>query len=131
MSQLRQTSIGIAVAIFITACGGGGSNEQFSAPGIDTGSVSSQTPQSSASAPAGIPQIGAALASAPLNDDFDAVRFLHRTSFGPRDEDIDQLRDAGYANWIYRQMQLSPTFLMPLTRARAEPRWGELSLIHI
>ena len=125
MSQLRQTSIGIAIAIFITACGGGGGNEQFNAPGIDTGSVSSQIPQTSASTPAGIPQIGAALASAPLNDDFDAVRFLHRTSFGPREEEIDKLRDAGYANWIYQQMQLPPTFLMPLTRARAEPRWGE------
>ena len=121
MPQLRQLSLAIALAATISACGGGGGNDQFSAPGIDTGSVSSQ----SHGAPSGIPAIGAALASAPLNDDFAAVRFLHRASFGPRDEDISKLREAGYANWIHQQLQLPPSFLLPLTRERAEPRWGE------
>ncbi len=126
MSQFRQLSLGIAIAVTISACGGGGGgDDQFSAPGIDTGSVSSQTQGTSAPSPSGIPAIGAALASAPLNDDFEAVRFLHRTSFGPRDEDINKLKDTGYANWISQQMQLPPTFLMPLTRERADPRWGE------
>lgn len=123
MPQFRKMSLGIAAALTISACGGGGGSEQFSAPGIDTGSVSSQVQLSST--PDGIPEIGAALASAPLNDDFEAVRFLHRTSFGPRDEDIHLLRDAGYANWINQQMQLPASFLMPLTRERSEPRWGE------
>jgi len=122
MSQFRRLSVGIAVAVSISACGGGGKDERFSAPGIDTGSVSSQT---HTSASTGIPAIGAAMASAPLNDDFEAVRFLHRTSFGPRDDEIDKMRDAGYANWISQQMQLPPSFLMPLTRERVEPRWGE------
>jgi len=122
MSLLKKAILGITVAITTSACGGGGS-EQFSAPGIETGSVSSQTQD--LSAPSGIPAIGAALAAAPLNDDFDAVRFLHRTSFGPREEDITSLRDTGYTNWIIQQMQLAPTFLMPLTRERADPRWGE------
>ena len=124
MPQIRHMSLAIALGLALSACGGGGTDsKQFTAPGINTGSVASQAQNNTG--PAGIPAIGAALASAPLNDDFEAVRFLHRTSFGPRDEEIDQLRDAGYANWINQQMQLPPTFLMPLTRERADPRWGE------
>lgn len=122
MSQLRQSLLGIVLVVSISACGGGGGGDkQFSAPGINTGSVSGQSQE----IPSGIPAIGAAIAAAPLNDDFEAVRFLHRTSFGPRDEDITRLRDAGYANWIFQQMQMPPSFLLPLTRERAEPRWGE------
>ena len=121
MSQLRRSLLGIVVVVSISACGGGGGDNQFSAPGINTGSVSGQSQE----IPSGIPTIGAATTAAPLNDDFEAVRFLHRTSFGPRDEDITQLRDAGYANWIFQQMQMPPSFLLPLTRERAEPRFGE------
>lgn len=115
-----------SITLAISACGGSSGTQHYIAPGIDTGSVSSTVDSGSPeSTPSGFPAIGAALASAPLNDDFDAVRFLHRASFGPRSEDIAELRKSGHASWILNQMQLPATFLMPLTRERAEPRWGE------
>lgn len=103
----------------LTACGGGADNP-FSAPGIDSGSASASYQETTETEPT----IGAALPQ-PLDDEFDAIRFLHRSSFGPTSDSIDTLIDSGYARYIDSQLLLPPTFLLPVTRQRNEPRWLE------
>lgn len=106
----------------LTACSGGGDDNLYSAPGIENGSASASFSKTDPSV--GIPEIGAALA-VPLDDDYEAARFLHRATFGPSTESISDLRDAGYASWINNQLQLPATFMLPITRQRSEPRWRE------
>ena len=109
------------LASVIMACGGGGEEPGFKAPGVDTGSASGIYTETGE---ASLPEVGAALAG-PLDDDFDAIRFLHRATFGPTEESIAALTETGYAEFIESQMQLPPTFLLPVTRQRSEPRWLE------
>jgi len=117
--------LGIAsllVAFTVAGCGGGSEDNRYSAPGIDSGSASA-TYQSKEPV-SGEPDIAAAR-NLPLADDFDAARFLHRASFGPTLESLDHLQHLGYAQWIDAQMQLPPTFMLPITRQLSEPRWRE------
>jgi len=109
----------ILLSSLLHGCSGGGETS-YRAPGIDSGSVSSNYQPDATPEPA----IGAAT-SAPLDDHYDAVRFLHRATFGPRADDIDTLLRTGYADWLSMQLNLPPTFMLPHTRARAEPRWAE------
>lgn len=117
LSQLQKFTISLTVALTIAACGS--EDSRYSAPGIDSGSASTgytATPD--------IPELGAALAEQ-LEDEFVAVRFLHRASFGPTDASISALTKSGFAAYIEAQMLTPPTFLLPATRARSEPRWLE------
>ncbi len=122
ITAIRSTIAALLMAA-VAGCGGSGGDTAFTAPGIDSGSVSGSTSASGAQL-----QIGEALAgsaNAPLDDHFDAVRFLHRASFGPTSEEIEHLQAVGYTNWIAEQMQLPATYLLPETRDRSEPRWRE------
>ncbi len=119
-NRLYRTIVLSVCTSLVVACGGA-EKDGFSAPGIDSGSASTSHVESSS---ATLPQLAAALEE-PLNDDFDAIRFLHRTSFGPTEETIEALKKSGYAGYIEAQMQIAPTFLLPVTRQRSEPRWLE------
>ena len=114
MRQLFCTTI--LLSSLLHGCSGGGETP-YSAPGIDTGSVSSNYQPDTTSEPAIGAATGAA-SGAPLDDTFDAVRFLHRATFGPRADDIDTLLRTGYADWLSMQLNLPPTFMLPSTRAR-------------
>lgn len=118
--KVKHTIVAIVCGLCLSC--GGSEADKFQAVGINTGSASGNyevvdpTP--------GIPAIGAALAQ-PLDDDFEAVRFLQRATFGPRLEDISELINTGYAEWIETQLQMPATFMLPITRERREPRWLE------
>ena len=119
----RLTCTSILLASLLNGCSGGGGESPFSAPGIDSGSASSNY-QPDGTASTAEPEIGAASAE-PLNDSYDAIRFLHRASFGPTADDIDALMGIGYRDWLTTQLSLPPTFMLPPTRERSEPRWAE------
>ncbi len=119
--NFKNTVLGLLCAWSITSCGSG-ETEQFQAIGINTGSASGK--YNNTDPTAGLPKIGAALAQ-PLDDDFEAIRFLQRATFGPRLQDITDLTESGYADWIESQLQMPATFMLPVTRQRAEPRWLE------
>ncbi|MEM7259237.1 MAG: DUF1800 family protein, partial [Pseudomonadota bacterium] len=118
--SLRKTGISLATAVLLSACGS--EDSPYSAPGIESGSASAA--YNSGTDPAGIPEIGAALRGQ-LDDDFEAIRFLHRASFGPTTASIDQLMSSDVADYVEQQLQMEPTFLLPITRQRSEPRWLE------
>lgn len=114
--------LGLALCIStITSCGGS-EDTQYQAIGIDTGSASNNYQKVDTGN--GIPDLGAAL-SLPVDDDFAAIRFLHRATFGPRPDEIAELKESGYARWIESQLQMPATFMLPITRQRSEPRWLE------
>lgn len=119
MDRLNRVRV-MLLAVMLAGCGSGG-RDSFSAPGIDTGSASSNFTEASNGV---LPSLGAALGE-PVQDDFDAIRFLHRATFGPRLQDIDDLKQLGYLTWLERQIGITPTFLLPPTRSRTEPRWAE------
>lgn len=119
ITKRRLVCTSILLTGLLCGCSGGGGETPYTSPGIDTGSASSNY-QSTVPEP----QIGAAV-SAPLDDSFDAARFLHRASFGPSTDDIDTLKRIGYRDWLSMQLALPPTFMLPATRARSEPRWAE------
>jgi len=50
---------------------------------------------------------------------------LFRATFGPTESSITRLRELGYQGWIEEQMQMPATFMLPVTRKRNPPRWGE------
>ena len=119
-NRLYRTTALIVCTSLVVACGGA-KEDGFSAPGIDSGSASNAYVENPSTA---LPELAAAL-EGPLDDDFDAIRFLHRSSFGPTDASIKALTQSGYASYIEAQMQIAPTFLLPVTRQRSEPRWLE------
>ena len=121
--NLKLSAIAITLAWSLASCGGGGGDaNQFEAAGIKTGSASSN--YESVDPTLGIPDIGAALSKS-LDDDFEAVRFLQRATFGPTLADVTDLSEDGYWAWIDTQLQMPATFMLPLTRQRPEPRWLE------
>lgn len=119
--NLKKLSLTVLCAVTVISCGGGEPGP-YQATGINTGSASGNYEKEDLTA--GIPEIGAALQQ-PFDDDYQAVRFLHRASFGPRLEDIDELSEKGYADWIEEQLQMPASFMLPITRQRTEPRWLE------
>ncbi|BCU79853.1 DUF1800 family protein [Luteolibacter sp. LG18] len=46
-----------------------------------------------------------------------AARFLMQSTFGPVPQDIDAVRQSGYAAWIDAQLQLPPSYLQPYIKA--------------
>ncbi|MGC4017416.1 MAG: DUF1800 family protein [Luteolibacter sp.] len=46
-----------------------------------------------------------------------ASRFLTQATFGPVPQDIDAVRQSGYAAWIDTQLQLPPSYLQPYIKA--------------
>lgn len=120
-NRLYKSVVVLLCVSVVTACGGDSEEKRFSAPGIDSGSASQGYTDTPANT---LPEIGAALAG-PLDDDFKAIRFLHRSTFGPTEASIDALTKIGYPAFIESQMQMAPTFLLPVTRQRSEPRWLE------
>ncbi len=121
LNRLLNTTICLIFTLTVAACGSS-EDTLFSAPGIDTGSASAG--YNGTGSNTAIPSLGAATAM-PLDDDFEAIRFLHRASFGPTETTTSALLENGYAEYITGQMQLSPTFLLPVTRERSSPRWLE------
>ena len=119
--NIKKWPVTALCALTIISCGGGESTP-YQATGINTGSASSNYQKEDSTA--GIPEIGAALQQ-PVADDYQAVRFLHRASFGPRLDDIEALTIKGYSAWIEEQLQMPASFMLPLTRQRNEPRWLE------
>lgn len=117
---VKKILLSLSCALCISSCGG--NSKQYQAIGIDTGSASVN--YNTTDPTSGIPDIGAALAQ-PLDDEFDAIRFLQRSTFGPRPNDVTNLSETGYADWIESQLQTPATFMLPYTRQLAEPRWLE------
>lgn len=116
--SLRKLILLLGTTTVLSACGS--EDARYTARGIETGSASATY----TAEPAAVPDIGASLQN-PLDDEFEAIRFLHRASFGPTTSSIDDLMTSGAAAYIDQQMQMEPTFLLPVTRHRSEPRWLE------
>jgi len=110
----------ITVALIATLAACSGSSNPYTENGIDTGSVSGNNTTGTYVTP----KLGAAL-TLELEDDFQAAKFLFRATFGPTESSIDRLRDLGYQAWIEEQMQMPPTYMLPVTRQHNPPQWGE------
>lgn len=122
LSQPLRGALLLAASTMLYACGSGSEDDRYHAPGIENGSISGG--YNSVDTHIDIPELGAAKQLL-LDDDFAAARFLHRATFGPTRDSIDALRNIGFSAFIEQQLQVPPTFLLPVTRARSEPRWRE------
>lgn len=102
-ASIKGLLIGAAVALCLSACGGGGGSSGTTAPAAPPANPVPPVP------PGGFAPSGPTAAPSGPASDAQAVRFLAQSSFGATSAEVDRVRSLGYSNWLEQQFQVSRT----------------------
>ena len=96
------------VVMFLSACGGGGSDTESSSVGTNNG----QAPD-----PVIIDPNPSQANTNLVKNKNEASKFLNRASFGPTDDSINELvARSTYESWLNNQFNTTPTYHLPLVK---------------
>jgi len=123
MGSIFRIAVLTLVISSLSACGGGGSNNQSNDASSGNGD-SQQTGNTNNLNPVEAPDPNTNSTASQIfrvSNQKQAAKFLNRSTFGPTKDGIDDLiNSTTYFNWLKQQFELAPTYHFPLVKSLGE-----------
>ena len=123
MGSIFRIAVLTLVISSLSACGGGGSNNQSNDASSGNGD-SQQTGNTNNLNPVEAPDPNTNSTASQIfrvSNQKQAAKFLNRSTFGPTKDGIDDLiSSTTYFNWLKQQFELAPTYHFPLVKSLGE-----------